>query len=327
MPRTKSVTDVSVAVRSLRESILQNEILVTTLKSLSDPGVAYVPNPGNVGDGLIALGTYTMFDELGINPRIIDLNKNTPFIGTKAVVYGGGGGWIEGLQTFGHQLMQPFVEAGGRLTILPQSIFGYEQFFADHASNIILFLRENYSYQQLVQIPEIRKHVHLCHDLAFAVDVRTLVPDLGKVGTGTLNCFRSDEEALSCNRNPYSVDLSILKNGNIWTDRMICEEILRPIAQIFCLYETIETDRLHMCILGAMLGRKVRFHSNIYYKNLGVYEYSLSAFPNVEFVGQSELNLADAKGELVARIRGKEGGRVKRTLSRWSRSIRKRLPH
>jgi exopolysaccharide biosynthesis predicted pyruvyltransferase EpsI len=293
---------------------------------MDDSNVAYVPNPGNVGDGLIALGSYTLFDELGTKPRIIDVTKTDPFEGIETVLYGGGSAWIEGLHPFGYKLMMPFVKAGGRLTILPQSTLGYEDFFADHADQIDIFVREKYSYQRLVDQRKTKDIVHLCHDLAFAVDVGTLVGDIGKIGHGTLKCFRSDEESLSPYGYSDSVDLPMLRNGKFWTSRLRCEEILRPIAQIFCLYETIETDRLHMCILAAMLGRKVRFHSNIYYKNLGVYEYSLSAFPNVEFIGQRDVNVQGAKQELATRLRRNEAGRIKRTLSRWNRSIRKRLP-
>ncbi len=38
-------------------------------------------------------------------------------------------------------------------------------------------------------------------------------------------------------------------------------------------YEVINTNRLHIAIVGSMLNKKVNFYNNSYYKNRAVYEY------------------------------------------------------
>ena len=39
--------------------------------------------------------------------------------------------------------------------------------------------------------------------------------------------------------------------------------------------EEVFTDRLHVAILGSILGKKVTLYGNVYHKNRGVWEYSL----------------------------------------------------
>jgi len=44
------------------------------------------------------------------------------------------------------------------------------------------------------------------------------------------------------------------------------------------------TDRLHVAILAVILGKDTILYPNSYYKNKGVYEFSLSKYPNLKFV-------------------------------------------
>jgi exopolysaccharide biosynthesis predicted pyruvyltransferase EpsI len=50
----------------------------------------------------------------------------------------------------------------------------------------------------------------------------------------------------------------------------------------------IYTDRLHNAILSAILGKETFLYPNSYHKNKGVYEFSLSTYPNVKFVDSYE---------------------------------------
>lgn len=47
----------------------------------------------------------------------------------------------------------------------------------------------------------------------------------------------------------------------------------------------MRTDRLHVAIAGALLGKSVELHANSYFKNRAVYQFSLRSFPSVRFVG------------------------------------------
>lgn len=51
-------------------------------------------------------------------------------------------------------------------------------------------------------------------------------------------------------------------------------------------YGEIRTNRLHVGIVGALLGKRVVLHDNSYGKNRAVWEHSLAGrFPDVEWRG------------------------------------------
>ena len=57
-------------------------------------------------------------------------------------------------------------------------------------------------------------------------------------------------------------------------------EFLEAIAR----FETVHTNRLHVSIAAAMMGRRVHLYANSYFKNKAIHETSLSAaFPNLSF--------------------------------------------
>ncbi len=51
-------------------------------------------------------------------------------------------------------------------------------------------------------------------------------------------------------------------------------------------YDEIRTDRLHVAIAGALLGKRVLLHDNSYGKNRAVWEHSVAGrFATVEWCG------------------------------------------
>jgi hypothetical protein len=50
-------------------------------------------------------------------------------------------------------------------------------------------------------------------------------------------------------------------------------------------FEVVNTNRLHVAIGVALLGKHVKFYPNSYFKYRAVYEYSMQKFNNVEFMG------------------------------------------
>ena len=55
--------------------------------------------------------------------------------------------------------------------------------------------------------------------------------------------------------------------------------LLRAIDQ----FASVRTDRLHVAIAAAMLGKTVELYDNSYYKNRAVFDFSLSSLLNVRF--------------------------------------------
>ncbi|MFW5701162.1 MAG: polysaccharide pyruvyl transferase family protein [Cyclobacteriaceae bacterium] len=96
-----------------------------------------------------------------------------------------------------------------------------------------------------------------------------------------LNCFRVDTEKTDFHVPRDNIDLSeVYKFGTDY------QELVDYQAKKFLGYlqkfDEIRTNRLHVAIGGALLGKKVYLQANSYFKNRAIYEFSLKdKFPNV----------------------------------------------
>ena len=177
-----------------------------------------------------------------------------------------------------------FLDRGGHLTILPTSFMGFGWLFKKYPKQVILFCREEHSFNQLLDngVPE--SSLHLCHDLAFFVSPTHLAPYAEHAGDGVLQIFRADEESAG-RKVPYnSVDLPLVFNTIHWNSHDRCVSPIRAIAHIFSEFAEVHTDRLHMSVLGSLLNRRVSLFSNSYFKNQGIFEYTSSRFAGVGFI-------------------------------------------
>jgi exopolysaccharide biosynthesis predicted pyruvyltransferase EpsI len=65
----------------------------------------------------------------------------------------------------------------------------------------------------------------------------------------------------------------------------LCHTGAQHLLRYIDLYDEVGTNRLHVAIGAALLGKRVRFHPNSYFKNRAVYEFSMAdRFPDVEWV-------------------------------------------
>lgn len=282
----------------LRHEILYDPQLIAALRAAKEVGASYFPSAGNLGDGLIALGTLDLFSHIGWTPSAITGWDTNILSGVDYVVVGGSGGWVEGLWGDYARVLEPFLERGGCAVILPSTINGFSEFFRRYGSQIILFTREHISYERMRNVKELEGRVHLCHDLAFAANLDSIRRDeANDKGVGVLSLFRKDQESLGYPIPFENVDLALLWNGIQWVDREMCLGPLIAAAEIISQFNEIHTDRLHMTVLSAILGRQVKMHANAYFKNRGVYEYSLSEFKNVSF----QMNRCDGEFSVLSK--------------------------
>ena len=100
-----------------------------------------------------------------------------------------------------------------------------------------------------------------------------------------LNCFRTDQEKSDIDIPSDNVDLSSIFSYGVDSKEKafyVCYRLLNFINS----YEEIRTNRLHVAIAGALLGKEVKLYSNSYYKCEAVYEFSIKGrFPNVTWMG------------------------------------------
>ena len=102
--------------------------------------------------------------------------------------------------------------------------------------------------------------------------------------TKILNAFRIDVEKTSDIVPEGNIDLSaILELSSC--DRNLTKYSCYYFLQEINRYDEVRTNRLHIAIGAACLGKKVKLYANNYYKIRAIYEYSLQGkFDNVEWM-------------------------------------------
>ena len=101
---------------------------------------------------------------------------------------------------------------------------------------------------------------------------------------GVLHAFRTDAERTAIPVPADNLDLSRrLIFGT--RDADVCHTGALHLLRYLDLFDEVRTNRLHVAIGAAVLGKRVKFHSNSYFKNRAVYEFSMrDRFPDVEWV-------------------------------------------
>lgn len=178
----------------------------------------------------------------------------------------------------------------GRLMIIaPQSFYFSKpqlpRAFVDVKQEMHIFCRETDSYKLLRSLHKPRNiHVHLSHDTALYLTPKDFTPAVNR-GKYVLVAPRLDRESVvkwrvkrirRSNQMPVvSKDVNLLRSYSSFV------ETISDSAVVY-------TDRLHVSILSAILGKETYLLPNSYHKNKSAYEYSLKRFPNVNFINTKE---------------------------------------
>lgn len=290
------------------------------LREVCGKPVAYVPNPGNGGDTVIASATYQTLARLGLGYELIHPNRVVP--SNRILLYAGGGNLVN-MTSFSARFMSRVHATASRLIILPHTIKEVDPLLEAFGPNVDIVCREHASYDY-VKASGTRANVYLDHDMAFKLDLDRLLhsseirkPTLFKyvferyiqkysgpswtdhlrsqrarkisqkihasAQSEELFCFRLDGESAMSELPQSNFDLSLLYNfgtENPHTAYFAARSIMTTMQR----YKTIHTDRLHIAISGGLLGLDVNFYPNNYYKCRAVYEFSIAKrMPNVKW--------------------------------------------
>jgi exopolysaccharide biosynthesis predicted pyruvyltransferase EpsI len=304
---------------TMAKSAMKETPIVQYLRSLPQgKKIYFFANPGSAGDSMIALSTYQLFRQLGIDYCIVDRAQAFDPTG-KFMVYSGGGNLVEYYNT-ARKLIQkyyPFVE---KLVILPHTIYENEGLLGEFQANVDIICREPVSFAHVRKYAP-RANVLLMDDLAFSLDtdsvlrpgtraisfikdrslrkwvlrdlilgillpIRQLPGKFSRQGNWMiLNTFRKDVESSHHFLPPDNVDLATLFGYGTNSER-IAFYVTYRILKTLNRYRTVRTDRLHVCIAAALLGKTVEFFPNNYFKCEAIYQYSMKdKFPNVRWMG------------------------------------------
>lgn len=248
----------------------------------------YIPNPGNMGDVLIAAATLDFFDAHNLNYKMFD---GKDFSGT--LVYGGGGGLVPYYQDHWQKLLKNSKHAH-KIIILPSSIKDVPDFVSKLDNRFVIFTRDKASYDYLVS-QKTPATVYLDYDMAlrstkqllrssFIIKSRELwsLSSMAKRLKDMDKCayfMRKDVESVG----HYPSDLDI--SDCFWLSETSTKEWIRFGAQMMLAavdyFDAIVTDRLHVGIAGVLMGKEVYWLDNSYGKISGVYKHSLVDVPGI----------------------------------------------
>ncbi len=269
------------------------------LKQFSGKSVTYIPNHGNAGDALIAAATYQLFEKHHINYITKFSDAEIETIEGGIVFYGGGGNLVPHYHR-GEECITKALPRCDQLVILPHTIQGHYRFLHHLPSKVTIFCRDLNSYHYVKSIYSEPEQVYLCDDLAFHFDYQPYQNQ----GKGIANMFRLDVEKTSITIPADNIDLSsaikIPPMDSIETRyKFLADAFVKYIAQ----YEVVNTNRLHIAIAAAHLGKKVTLHANSYWKNEAVFQLSMkNNFANVTFVAELKVPNANIPNTLVAKF-------------------------
>jgi exopolysaccharide biosynthesis predicted pyruvyltransferase EpsI len=238
------------------------------LKEYLNKEIIYIPNPGNAGDSLIAFGTILIFNELGLNWKMGNINEKYH---NKTLFYAGGGNLVE-IYSNCKNFIQKNIN-NNKIIILPHTIKSEDDLLSSLNDNIIIFCREKTTYKYVLDVFKHKKNVYLSKDMAFYINNL----DKYKInGNGVCNSYRTDLEKTNIKipKNNEDLSLKLNKTGNTNNIEVI-KNVTLSMFDYLSKYETINTNRLHVAIAGTLLGKNVNFYRNNYYKNKSVFEYSI----------------------------------------------------
>lgn len=210
------------------------------------PDLTFIRPIGNLGDELIWAGARELLS--GHVYREIDIDALCSARGELAVI-GGGGAWCHAFSSHMPELLEIAESRFERVIVLPTSFeVGVDRVRAAlRRTKALVFARERDSFEQIRGFCR----AELAHDLAFFVDLSAF----DAPGEGELNAYRTDEERRDDRPPPPGNDDISLTAGSL-------ESWLRTIER----HRTINTDRAHVMIAGAMMGKAVGYSSSNYFK-------------------------------------------------------------
>ena len=266
----------------------------------------FMPNEGNFGDALIAFAEYQRFRKWGVKYEILSSNhlkKNTDI----NLVYGGGGLFC-GLYDYSHvkEIFQS--KAVRNVLILPSSFINCDDILSIFDSRFIVFCRDEKSYNYCKSRNR-NAHFFLHDDMAIGCDLTELrrasrfesfYPDILEIRKNIkrvvkknqkrLYAFRTDKEkGFNCTMEE-AFDLSNFYPYGFFTKRYHTKLLAALFVQTIDLFDEVYTDRLHVGIASALLGKKTVLFDNSYGKLSSVYDFSLRNFDNVRMACFDNLN-------------------------------------
>jgi len=277
-------------------------LVAEVLRPFRNKSVYFFPNSGNAGDSLINVASIHAFDQAGIRWRAIGQGAD---VKGQTVILGGGGNFIPAYATIRNAFLA-LLDTAKEIILLPHTVRGNEDVLERMGSNVTLICRDVESYHHASAAAG-SALVLLAHDMAFHLDADRLlnstevasvyVPafqeairkhniDLASLQQRAKVFFARHDVERSGSIGGSDADVSAIFAFGTWPGT--AERAAWSLMEMIRISPPIETDRLHVGIAAALLGKDCVLHDNSYGKNLGVWQHSLRHhFPSVAFARKS----------------------------------------
>lgn len=264
-PRRKAqrvVRDIPDALPEITES---RRRILAALGDTAD--VTFFTSFGNIGDQLIHAGARRLL--AGVSYREVrvvrtrqDVILGLDDVGGRTALVTGGGGWCRPFHRVWPMVLPMIEERFERTIVLPSTVDASFEPVREVLANTkaLVFAREHESHRQLLDLCA----TDHAHDTAFFCDFS---PYEGLRGEGTLRAYRTDRESATGGETPPG-------NEDISLTCSTLDEFLWRIAR----HESVETDRAHVMIAAAKLGKRVTYRATNYHKLPAIAEYALGGF-------------------------------------------------
>ena len=251
-----SMTIDILGIKDHKDRLAESRIkLLNAIQGASD--ITFIRLPGNVGDELIYAGARQLLSNFDY--KEVSIFHLQAHHGHTAIV-AGGGAWCGAYHNLPGYL--PIIEKRFKHVIVFPSSFDLSIDCVHEAlagSKALFFAREKVSFEQIRKVC----NAEIAHDTAFFFDYSPYK----KPGKGILLAYREDNEAMG---HPVPV-----ANRDISLSCESLDEFLWAIAH----HGIINTDRAHVMIAAALLGKYVEYRSSNYHKVSAIAEFALKGFP------------------------------------------------
>ena len=219
------------------------------------PDLVFLNAGGNLGNHLTSEGARSLLRESGHPYREINLASLGSETGHTALVCGSGD-WSKISQRI-PTLLPKITSQFNQVIVLPSTYIATEPFIYNTITshNALYFARERVSYESIGTLCR----AELAHDCAFYFNFEPYQQN----GSGILNAFRTDVASIWKQLPDGNNDISLTCSS--------LEDWLKCIA----LYEIVRTDRAHVLIAAAMLGKQVEYTSTFDHKVPAIADYAL----------------------------------------------------
>jgi exopolysaccharide biosynthesis predicted pyruvyltransferase EpsI len=257
--------------RKIEES--RRKLLYTIAHVSEGKDITFVRSYGNLGDHLIYAGVRQLLS--GMPYKEISARKDLSTAEGHTALAAGGGDWCHAFHSFSPKVLPKLEKKFKNVILLPTTFDPTVPVVRRVLKNTeaVVFAREQNSYRRIRNLCD----AEIAYDTAFFFDYSPY----RREGKGVLNAFRVDPETA----RPQDTESLLPEDNN---DISVTCDSLDEWLWTISRHELIRTDRAHVTVAAALMGKRVEYRASSYFKVPAIVEFALGNVPSVRRIGDWE---------------------------------------